>query len=516
MRLREQHAHARAARPHAAVRVEAGVLATWPSAGPSAGRPRRPPRSRRCGACGRSGRPGCPARRPASRPCRRHRLAERRRRRLRSPRPPRSRRHPRRRPRPRALVLGLGLALLALLADQLGLLLDLFRLLDLGGHDDRGHDRLLGIVEEHDALGRGDLGEVHGRRDLHPGDVDRDVVGNGGGQRLDVELVRDLLHHAALLDAGSLLGALDVDRHRRLDLLVEAHLEQVDVHDLAADRVKLLVLDDHGAGLALDLQVDQRGPVHEHLAQHAGVDLERRAVAVGAAVDHAGHDACAAQPAHGAAAVLGPVLDGKCGSLGVRHPARQCSGGSAGRPILTGGVPRRDDSSIPAGRVRRTAEVGSVLGTQGARYAGTRAANLARSPEAAAEALERRHLEAAERMVETLGPDEGRGDEDRPARLLHRHGVPAARVPRALPGAAGLAAHLGAADAVEEGGARAARGVGRAGGGAVRELRPGGRRRRPPSARCTAPCCRRPRGGGEDPVPRRGRGDPAPTCRTPA
>jgi predicted unusual protein kinase regulating ubiquinone biosynthesis (AarF/ABC1/UbiB family) len=66
-------------------------------------------------------------------------------------------------------------------------------------------------------------------------------------------------------------------------------------------------------------------------------------------------------------------------------------------------VARRDDTSIPAGRVRRTAEVGSVLGTQGARYAGTRAANLTRSPEAAAEALERRHLEAAERMVETLG-----------------------------------------------------------------------------------------------------------------
>jgi predicted unusual protein kinase regulating ubiquinone biosynthesis (AarF/ABC1/UbiB family) len=68
---------------------------------------------------------------------------------------------------------------------------------------------------------------------------------------------------------------------------------------------------------------------------------------------------------------------------------------------------RGDDSSIPAGRVRRTAEVGSALGTQGARYAGTRAANLTRSPEAAAQALERRHLEAAERMVETLGRMKG-------------------------------------------------------------------------------------------------------------
>ncbi len=67
----------------------------------------------------------------------------------------------------------------------------------------------------------------------------------------------------------------------------------------------------------------------------------------------------------------------------------------------------RDDTSIPRGRIRRTAEVGSVVGGQGARYAGTRAANIARSKEGAAEALERRHLESAERMVETLGRMKG-------------------------------------------------------------------------------------------------------------
>ena len=48
-----------------------------------------------------------------------------------------------------------------------------------------------------------------------------------------------------------------------------------------------------------------------------------------------------------------------------------------------------------------------MVGTQGARYAGTRAANLARSPDEAADALERRHLEAAERMVATLGRMKG-------------------------------------------------------------------------------------------------------------
>ena len=67
----------------------------------------------------------------------------------------------------------------------------------------------------------------------------------------------------------------------------------------------------------------------------------------------------------------------------------------------------KDDSSIPTGRIRRTAQVGSVVGTQGARYAGTRAANLARSSGERVEALERRHLETAEQMVATLGRMKG-------------------------------------------------------------------------------------------------------------
>ena len=65
------------------------------------------------------------------------------------------------------------------------------------------------------------------------------------------------------------------------------------------------------------------------------------------------------------------------------------------------------DPGLPTGRVRRTAQVGTVIGTQGARYAGTRAANVARSSEHAVEHLDRRHLEAAERMVDTLGTMKG-------------------------------------------------------------------------------------------------------------
>src|ERR671938_1380860 len=67
----------------------------------------------------------------------------------------------------------------------------------------------------------------------------------------------------------------------------------------------------------------------------------------------------------------------------------------------------REDERIPTGRVARTAKVGTVIGSQGARYAGTRAANVVRSKERATEQLDKRHLEAAERMVETLGTMKG-------------------------------------------------------------------------------------------------------------
>jgi predicted unusual protein kinase regulating ubiquinone biosynthesis (AarF/ABC1/UbiB family) len=70
-------------------------------------------------------------------------------------------------------------------------------------------------------------------------------------------------------------------------------------------------------------------------------------------------------------------------------------------------VARKDDTDIPKGRIRRTAQVGSVVGSQGARYAGTVARNLARDPDQAAQALEQRHMDVAEQMVDTLGRMKG-------------------------------------------------------------------------------------------------------------
>ncbi len=65
------------------------------------------------------------------------------------------------------------------------------------------------------------------------------------------------------------------------------------------------------------------------------------------------------------------------------------------------------DERIPKGRVRRSAKLGSALGTQATRYAGTKAANVVRSGERSEERLENRHLETALRIAGTLGEMKG-------------------------------------------------------------------------------------------------------------
>ena len=66
-----------------------------------------------------------------------------------------------------------------------------------------------------------------------------------------------------------------------------------------------------------------------------------------------------------------------------------------------------DDAKIPKGRVRRSAKLGSVLGSQGAKYAGTKASNLVRGGDSAQEKLDDRHAETAMKMVEALGQMKG-------------------------------------------------------------------------------------------------------------
>jgi predicted unusual protein kinase regulating ubiquinone biosynthesis (AarF/ABC1/UbiB family) len=65
------------------------------------------------------------------------------------------------------------------------------------------------------------------------------------------------------------------------------------------------------------------------------------------------------------------------------------------------------DDKIPKGRIRRSAKLGSAIGTQATRYAGTKAANVARSGDAADSRLEARHLETAVKMASVLGEMKG-------------------------------------------------------------------------------------------------------------
>ncbi len=65
------------------------------------------------------------------------------------------------------------------------------------------------------------------------------------------------------------------------------------------------------------------------------------------------------------------------------------------------------DEKIPKGRLRRSAKLGSVVGMQGARYAGTKATNVGRSEEDSRERLEQRHIETAMKMVGALGQMKG-------------------------------------------------------------------------------------------------------------
>src|SRR6476646_6358581 len=62
---------------------------------------------------------------------------------------------------------------------------------------------------------------------------------------------------------------------------------------------------------------------------------------------------------------------------------------------------------IPTSRLRRSATVGRLAAGQAVRQAGTRAANLTRSEEAAERALAKRQLETAEQIVAALGTMKG-------------------------------------------------------------------------------------------------------------
>jgi len=69
--------------------------------------------------------------------------------------------------------------------------------------------------------------------------------------------------------------------------------------------------------------------------------------------------------------------------------------------------PEEQHGRIPKSRIGRSARLGTALGTQASRYAGTAAANVVRSDEKSQERLETRHLETALKMASVLGEMKG-------------------------------------------------------------------------------------------------------------
>ena len=65
------------------------------------------------------------------------------------------------------------------------------------------------------------------------------------------------------------------------------------------------------------------------------------------------------------------------------------------------------DKGIPTGRYRRLAKVGRTAASSAVKQAGTKTANVVRTEEASKAALEKRHVETAEQIVEVLGTMKG-------------------------------------------------------------------------------------------------------------
>jgi predicted unusual protein kinase regulating ubiquinone biosynthesis (AarF/ABC1/UbiB family) len=77
------------------------------------------------------------------------------------------------------------------------------------------------------------------------------------------------------------------------------------------------------------------------------------------------------------------------------------------RPRSTPQEPERQERKIPQTRIGRSAKLGTAIGGQATRYAGTAAANVVRSEEKAQERLETRHIESALKMASVLGEMKG-------------------------------------------------------------------------------------------------------------
>src|SRR5262249_12016430 len=195
---------------------------------------------------------------------------------------------------------------------QLLALLDLrLRLLDAGREPHGCEDGLLRVVQVGHTLQRSEVDEAQRVADRHSRDVQVDVLGDLHRQRFDIDLTLHLRETAALLRTDRLADQLDGDA--RLDRLVEPHLLQVDMRDVPADRVLLIVLEDRRVRRRLALQDDVEDRVQAALASQNTTELALgdadRVRLLAVAVEDAGNEALTAQAARVSRAASLALLD---------------------------------------------------------------------------------------------------------------------------------------------------------------------------------------------------------------
>ena len=165
------------------------------------------------------------------------------------------------------------------------------------------------------------LAQAYALSDHERADVYLEMLGNLRRQALDLDVaLHEIDQSALLLDAGRLAA----ERHRHGDgnRPVERRLVEVDVQQLVADGIDLVVLHQHLARApAVDAEPEQRVDARlgvQHLEQRLGSHLDRLRPAFLAAVEHRRQHSGLAQPP---GLVLPPLIPRRRGQLDVHRPA---------------------------------------------------------------------------------------------------------------------------------------------------------------------------------------------------
>jgi hypothetical protein len=178
------------------------------------------------------------------------------------------------------------------------------------GRSDPGHQRPRAFIEDCRVFDL-QVGDVQRFADVQLADIQRDFLGDMGRQTGDGDVALNMLDDAAEgFHAEREAHEIDRDSHR--DRFIHGDTVEIDMNQVAGDRVLLQLADDdlaRGAALTLDVEVDegvQGRAVHEAV-QRPKVDSDRNRLCF-RAVDNRRDIAVLTQTAIGSLAGSFPLL----------------------------------------------------------------------------------------------------------------------------------------------------------------------------------------------------------------